>query len=149
MNSSSLSRIKHIGHKSVFNLVHRLSRWHCPHLLLSSVLQRSCCWASASAAVYQYFLAAGRSAANPPLLLSIDGTYGRTDGQTDVQPFHRPSFAYCQLCDGENQEAWCMSQSSPRLLRFSLNFRKIRNWFNFIVMIGLSRQEKNVVTASH
>ena len=27
-----------------FSLVNSLSTWHCPHLLLSAVLRRRCCW---------------------------------------------------------------------------------------------------------
>ena len=35
------------NNKSVFSLVSRLSVWHLPHLLLSAVLRRRCCWAPA------------------------------------------------------------------------------------------------------
>jgi len=34
----------------------------------------------------------------PLLLLSIDGTDGRTGGQLDVRLFHRPRSAYCGPC---------------------------------------------------
>ena len=51
----------------------QLSTWHCPHLLLSTVLRRCCCWAPA--AVDRYLLPAWRSATNcTPLLRSSDGT---------------------------------------------------------------------------
>ena len=66
----------------MFSLVRRLSTRHCPHLLLSAVLRAPLLLGAG--AVDLYLLPARRSAANPrtPLLLSIDGTDGRTDRQT-------------------------------------------------------------------
>ena len=61
---------------------------------------RRCCWRpeygarSAPAALQQYILPTGRSTANPPLLLSNDGTDRQTDGRTDAGPLHSPCSAY-------------------------------------------------------
>ena len=52
--------------KSVFSSLRQLYARHCLHLLQ---VRR--------AAIDRYLLHAGRSAANPPLLQSIDGTDGR------------------------------------------------------------------------
>jgi len=71
--------------KSVFSLLRRLSTWRCPHLLLSAVLRRRCCWAPALA-VDRYLLPAGRSAANP---LHVAAAVERQDRQTDARPLHR------------------------------------------------------------
>jgi len=59
----------------------RRSTRHRPHLLLSAVLRRSCCWAPA--AVDRSVLPTGRSAANPP-------QQRRTDRRTDARPLHIP-----------------------------------------------------------
>ena len=64
--------------QSVLSLVRRLSTRHCPHLLLSAVLRRRCCWAPVPAAVDRYVLAARRAAA------AVDRWDRRTDGLTDV-----------------------------------------------------------------
>jgi len=71
----NLQRLQ-LSDKQVFVFVNT----HYTHLLLSAVLRRRCCWASA--AVDRYLLPVRRSAANPPLLRSNDGTDGRTDRQT-------------------------------------------------------------------
>jgi len=62
---------------------------HCPHLLLSAVLRRRCCWLPA--AVDRYLPPARRSPANRPLAAAAVKCWDRqTDGQTDTGPFHRP-----------------------------------------------------------
>jgi len=63
---------------------------------------RRCCWRpeygarNAPAALQQYILPTGRSTANPPLLLSNDGTDRQTDGRTDGR--------------------WTVAQTLPRIL---------------------------------
>ena len=81
--------------ESAFSLIPQLSAWHCPHLLLSAVLRRRCCWAP-EPAIDRYLLSAGRSAANPPhAAAAVDRWAGRrtdrwTDGQTP-DPFINPA----------------------------------------------------------
>ena len=43
----SQSRVT-VSNKSVFSFLRRLITWHCPHLLLCTVLQRTCCSAPGS-----------------------------------------------------------------------------------------------------
>jgi len=66
--------------KSVLSLLRRLSTWCCPHLLLS-----------AGARSYRSISAADAGAQKltfrPSLLLSIDGTDGLTDRQTDADRY--------------------------------------------------------------
>ena len=66
------------------SLVPRLPTGHCPHLLLNAVLRRSCCWAGARRcrSISPARGGAQQQTRLTPLLLSIDGTDGRTDGQT-------------------------------------------------------------------
>ena len=68
--------------KSALSLVPRLSTWHCPHLLLSAMLRRRCCWAPAPA-VDRHLLLFERSAANAA---AVDWWERRTDGRTDGRP---------------------------------------------------------------
>jgi len=62
----------------------------CPHLLLSAVLRRRCCRAQVLAArrpqqsIDISSQGAQQQTFRTPLLLSIDGTDGRTDGSTTV-----------------------------------------------------------------
>ena len=62
----------------------RLSTWHCPHLLLRTVLRRRCCWAPAPVADDRHALLARRSAANPPhAAAAVERWTDRlTDGRT-------------------------------------------------------------------
>ena len=84
--------LKAYANKSAFSLVPRLSTWHCPHLLLSAVLRRRCCWTPAPKAIDWYLLPTGRSAANGP---ATAGAVDLWDRRTDARPLHRPCPAYC------------------------------------------------------
>jgi len=53
------------------------------------------CYRAPAFAIAQYLLPAERPAANPPTAVAVvDGWERQTDGQTDVQPFHRLCSAY-------------------------------------------------------
>ena len=65
----------------------RLSTWRCPHLMLSA---GACCMHGArSCRSIPCPQGAQQQTCRPPLLLSIDGT----DGRTDARPLHRPCCA--------------------------------------------------------
>ena len=89
---SSQSKDNSNNDKSVFSLVRRLSTWHCPHLLLSAVLRRRCCWARLQlvhgAAVDLYLLPARRSAVNPPAIVAAVDRW-ETDRRTDRRTLDR------------------------------------------------------------
>jgi len=63
------------------------------------------------AAIDRYLLPARHSAANPPLLRSIDGTDRQTDGRTDALPSVHPSV---RLSHRSTTEAGCGGFAAQR-----------------------------------
>ena len=94
--STRASTASRAGNESVFSLVPQLSTSHCPHLLLSAVLRRRCCWASAPA-IDRYLLPAGCSAANP---LHATAALGQLDRQMDRHLTISPTLCHllCRQC---------------------------------------------------
>ena len=78
--------------KSVFGFLRRLSTRHCPHLLLSAVLRRRCCWVPDGRrcrSINPARTALSSKTLRLPRLWSNDGT----DRQTDrpCSPYHAGS----------------------------------------------------------
>ena len=92
-----------------------LSTWHCPHLLLSAVLRRRCCWAcpqlvrGAGASYRSISFASGVLSSKPAARRSCCWTTGQTGGRTDGRsPFRRPCSAWYagQGCSGKFWWIW-------------------------------------------
>ena len=98
-DSSSRTNMSPPLKKSVFSFLRQLTTWHCPHLLLSAVLWRGCCWPPT---VQQStdIICPRRAHSSKPAAAACGGrTIGRTDRQMlniVIDPAAHANYGQCQ-----------------------------------------------------
>ena len=110
----------------MFSFPRQLTTWHCPHLLLSAVLRRGCCWPPAHRPCSKRSIPPGsRAHSSKPTATACGGLDGLTDGWTD----RRADGQIHRSCYNASSANKSVSLSQGRTTRYVSNSTRLTALF--------------------